>query len=426
VNQHESDGLAAALCHYGWQAAGDGDIADVCIVNTCTVTQKASMQSRQLIRRLQRSHPGARIVVTGCYAQIAPHEIEAIEGVHAIVGHRRKAALPEMIVQTVEHPSQSPLWAVDDLNDDIAFAEPLATAPGRRTRPFLKIQDGCDSFCTYCIVPYARGRSRSMRPEQVLHHLKRLGAMGFQEVVLTGIHLGAYGLDLQPAIGLLTLMERIAKQQPVARIRLSSIEPHELSAELIDLVSSTPLFCPHFHLPLQSGDDGILERMRRPYRRDLFQQQILSLKARLPQAAVGTDVLVGFPGEDEDAFANTIRLLEDLPLSYLHVFPYSRRPGTPAGDDPNQIAPHLIKARSAHIRAIGARKKQIFMQDAVGRQTEVLVETRRDAATGLLKGLTGNYLTVLIDGADRHMNTIVPALLQGIQSPRALQGEILA
>ena len=425
VNQHESDGLAAALSARGWQGVADGDVADVCIVNTCTVTRKASMQSRQLIRQLQRNHPGARIIVTGCYAQIAPQEIEAIDGVHAIIGHSHKAELPDMIVQTIEHPQNGPVCAVDQIDTGLSFAEPSAAAPGKRTRPFLKIQDGCNSFCTYCIVPHARGRSRSMRPDLVIDHLDQLGKMGFQEVVLTGIHLGAYGLDLQPATSLLALMKEIDRQRPVARIRLSSIEPNELSEALIDLVSSSAVFCPHFHLPLQSGDDGILENMHRPYGRDLFQEKVLNIKSRMPEAAVGADVLVGFPGEDKHAFANTVRLLEALPLTYLHGFPFSRRPGTPACDYPDQIAPHLIKERCAEIRTIGAAKKQAFMQNAAGQPAEVLVETRRDAATGLLKGLTGNYLTVLLAGGDRHMNTIVPVLLRNVQVPGGLRGEIL-
>ncbi len=425
VNQHESDILAAALNAHGWQAVEDGAVADVCIVNTCTVTQKASMQSRQIIRQLQRSHPGTRIIVTGCYAQIAPAEIESIDGVHAIVGHRRKSDLPELIVRAATHNDTDPFCAVEDLDAGTPFAEPLVTAPGKRTRPFLKIQDGCNSFCTYCIVPYARGRSRSMRPEEVLRHLRQLGAMGYHEVVLTGIHLGAYGMDLSPATHLQALLEQIEIHRPLARIRLSSIEPNELNRSIIDLVASSDIFCPHFHLPLQSGDDTILRRMHRPYTRDLFQQQVRAIKTRMPRASVGADVLVGFPGEADHAFANTTRLLEELPLSYLHVFPFSRRPGTPACDYPDQISPQVIKQRTARIRAIGLEKKQAFMRSSVGQKTSVLVETRRDPPTGRLKGLTTNYLTLLLEGDDRHMNTVVPAVVEGVHDAKSLFGRIV-
>jgi len=425
VNQHESDVLAAALNAHGWQAVKDSAVADVCIINTCTVTQKASMQSRQMIRQLQRNHPGARIIVTGCYAQIAPEEIESIDGVHAIVGHGRKSDLPELIVQAAAHADASPLYSVANLNNDTPFAEPLVTAPGTRTRPFLKIQDGCNSFCTYCIVPYARGRSRSMRPGQVLHHLRHMGAMGYQEVVLTGIHLGAYGIDLNPPINLQTLLDQIETHQPVTRIRLSSIEPNELNRSIIDLAASSDIFCPHFHLPLQSGDDTILKKMHRPYTRDLFRQQVLAIKNRMPQAAIGADVLVGFPGEDDHCFGNTAQLIEELPLSYLHVFPFSRRPGTPACDYPDQIAPQVIKQRTARIREIGLEKKQVFMRSAVGQQAAVLVETRRDTGTGRLKGLTPNYLSVLLEGDDCHMNTVVSVVIESVYNDRSLFGRIV-
>ena len=424
VNQHESDVLTAALSAYGWQAVEGDAIADVCIVNTCTVTQKASMQSRQLIRQLQRRHPGARIIVTGCYAQIAPEEIEPIEGVHAIVGHQRKSDLPELIVQAVSPDAAGPIRSVEDLHSGIPFAEPSVTAPGNRTRPFLKIQDGCNSFCTYCIVPYARGRSRSMRPGHVLSHLSRLGSMGYHEVVLTGIHIGAYGLDLDPSISLHSLLEQIETHRPVARIRLSSIEPNELTPAIIDLMAASDIFCPHVHLPLQSGDNRILDKMHRPYTRELFQEQVLAVKGRMPHASIGADVLVGFPGEDDQAFTNTSQLLEALPLSYLHVFPFSRRPGTPAYDYPDQISPPIIKQRTARIRDIGLEKKRAFMQSAIGRQTSILVESRRDTTSGHLKGLTTNYLTVLLEGDDHHMNTVVPIIIEGIHHDGRLRGRI--
>ncbi len=425
VNQHESDILTVGLRAYGWQAAHRDEKADVCIVNTCTVTQRASMQSRQLIRQLQRQHPGARIIVTGCYAQIAPGEIAAIEGVHMIAGQSRKADLPAMIVQAAHDAGVAPLCAVDRLDPQMPFSMPGAPVPGSRTRPYLKIQDGCNSFCTYCIVPYARGRSRSMPPEEVLRHLHQLGAMGYHEAVLTGIHLGVYGLDLQPAGSLLALLEVIAQERPLARIRLSSIEPNELSDELIDLVAASDLFCPHFHLPLQSGDDTILKRMHRPYTRELFRQRVMHIKRRLPWAAVGADVLLGFPGEDEAAFEQTCRLIERLPLTYLHVFPFSARPGTPAAGYGDQVPSDIIKRRAARVRALGAEKKQAFLQSALGRETDVLLETRRDPATGHLKGLTPNYLTVLLEGPDHCMNTIVPVVIERIGNAYQLVGQLV-
>jgi threonylcarbamoyladenosine tRNA methylthiotransferase MtaB len=426
VNQHESDTLAAALNAKGWQAAADGQPADVCIVNTCTVTQKASMQSRQMIRQLQRRHPGARIIVTGCYAQIAPEEIDAIKGVHVIAGQNHKADLPAIIMQTAANADCAPQRLVDRLAASIPFGVPASPAPGSRTRPFLKIQDGCNSFCTYCIVPHARGASRSMPPEQVLRQLRQLGSAGYHEVVLTGIHIGAYGLDQHPATDLRTLMLAIDKARPVRRLRLSSIEPNELSDAMIDLVAASTVFCPHFHLPLQSGDDRILEKMHRPYSRALFRRWVEAIKTRMPQAAIGADVLVGFPGEDDAAFAHTVQLLETLPLSYLHVFPFSARPGTPAATFPDRIPTAVVKQRTALIRDIGRVKKEAFMKDAIGCEAEVLVETRRDPATGLLKGLSPNYLPVLLRGGDRRMNTVVSAVIQDIHGTGRLEGRIVS
>jgi len=249
--------------------------------------------------------------------------------------------------------------------------------------------------------------------------------MGYHEVVLTGIHLGAYGMDLSPASHLQDLLDQIATHRPVTRIRLSSIEPNELNRSIIDLVASSDIFCPHFHLPLQSGDDTILKRMHRPYTRDLFRQQVLAIKTRMPQAAVGADVLVGFPGEDDHCFANTAQLIEELPLSYLHVFPFSRRPGTPACDYPDQIPPPVLKQRTARIREIGLEKKRVFMRRAVGRKATVLVETRRDTGTGRLKGLTPNYLSVMLEDDDRHMNTVVPVVIEGVYNDGSLFGRIV-
>jgi len=252
-----------------------------------------------------------------------------------------------------------------------------------------------------------------------------MGAMGYHEVVLTGIHLGAYGIDLSPSVNLQALLAQIETHRLVTRIRLSSIEPNELSRSIIDLVASSDIFCPHFHLPLQSGDDTILKRMHRPYTHDLFRQQVLAIKNRMPQAAVGADVLVGFPGEDGHSFDNTAQLIEELPLSYLHVFPFSRRPGTPACDYPDQIPPKVIKQRTARIRDIGLKKKRVFMRNAVSQQAAVLVETRRDTGTGLLKGLTPDYLSVLLEGDDLHMNTVVPVVIESVYNEGNLLGRIV-
>ena len=422
VNQFESDAIAQALETHGWQPAGRDGQADICIVNTCTVTGKASMQSRQLIRQLMRRHRGARIIVTGCYAQTAPDEIERIGGVHYIIGHFDKSDIPHLIVDSVRKPPSAPLRDVKNIQQARRFSMPPAPAYGRRTRPFLKIQDGCDRFCTYCIVPHARGPSRSMPPADVMDQLGNLGRKGYREVVLTGIHLGAYGLDLDPRLTLTGLLGRIEDLRPVERLRLSSIEPDEVDASMVARLSASALFCPHLHLPLQSGDDQVLARMRRPYDRRHFERTVRMIIDAMPAAAIGVDLLVGFPGEDQAAFERTCGLVSALPLAYLHVFPFSARPGTPAFHFRDRVPDATIKARTAHLRELGAEKKRDFTRANLGRSHRVLIENQRDRRTGLLKGLTANYLPILIDGDDRLMNRIVDVEAQTILPDGRIQG----
>ena len=425
VNQFESDAIAQALETHGWQRAVENEAADVCIVNTCTVTGKAAMQSRQVIRQFMRRHAGARIVVTGCYAQTAPDEIEKIGGVHYIIGHFDKSEIPRLIVESMAKAGPGTRRRVRNIQQAKAFSLPPAPAYGRRTRPFLKIQDGCDRFCTYCIVPHARGPSRSMALETVLQELTQLGGRGFREVVLTGIHLGAYGQDLDPPLELIDLLKRIEARPPVPRLRLSSIEPDEVNPVLVALLAASRVFCPHLHLPLQSGDDQVLERMRRPYTRHDFAQTVTRIKAAMPQCAIGADVLIGFPGENQAAFERTYELIAELPLAYLHVFPFSARPGTPAYHFPDRVSETTIKSRTVRLRELGQLKRHAFLEANLGDVQEVLVEHQRDRRSGWLKGLTANYIPTLIEGDDRLMNRIVTVEPHEILPDGRLKGVVL-
>ncbi|MDJ0887551.1 MAG: tRNA (N(6)-L-threonylcarbamoyladenosine(37)-C(2))-methylthiotransferase MtaB [Desulfobacterales bacterium] len=425
VNQFESDAIAQALESQGWQRAAEEDQAEVCIVNTCTVTGKASMQSRQIIRQFMRREPGARIIVTGCYAQTAPDEIEKIGGVDYIIGHFDKSDIPRLIIASLSNPPRQTQRRVRNIHTAKQFSLPPAPAYSRRTRPFLKIQDGCNRFCTYCIVPHARGPSRSMPFETVMACLVDLGRGGYQEVVLTGIHLGAYGQDLDPPSDLIALLRRIEVQRPITRLRLSSIEPDEVNGTLVDLLASSEMICPHLHLPLQSGDDRVLERMHRPYSRMAFAQTVTRIKNAMPGCAIGADILVGFPGEDEAAFERTFELVADLPLAYLHVFPFSARPGTPAYHFCDQVPDAVIKARTAALRKLGQDKKRAFAQAGMASIHAVLVENKRDRRTGWLKGLTANYIPTLLEGDDRLMNRIVTVEPQRLLSDGRLKGIML-
>jgi threonylcarbamoyladenosine tRNA methylthiotransferase MtaB len=421
VNQYESDAIAQRLKDLGYVPASAEDSADLCIINTCAVTQKASMQSRQAVRQFIRSNPQAQIVVTGCYAQTEPDELKKIDGVHHIIGHGDKHNIPD-IVLSQEKSLPSPSLIRRNILHERHFKQIPVTVFGNRTRPFLKIQDGCDTFCTYCIVPYARGRSRSMPLESVLKNIHFLKQAGFHEVVLTGVHLGAYGLDLSPQTSLTALLDHIRESNAMDRVRLSSIEPHELTQNIIELVAKTEIFCDHFHIPLQSGDDRILERMHRPYTSSFFIDLIVKIKDRVPDAAIGVDILIGFPDETEKAFENTYSLIEKLPVTYLHVFPFSPRPGTPANKYPQKVSQKIIKARCEQMRRLGDEKKRIFYETFMGKTVEVLIESKRDKATGLLKGITPNYISVNVVGKEDLFNTLVQVKIEKIKKNNTVFG----
>jgi len=412
VNQSESAAIAESLENSGWAAQSPEGNADLCIINTCTVTQKAAMQSRQAVRQAIRANPAARIIVTGCYAQTEAEALKKISGVDLIVGHTHKHKIPELVIAPGKEPGDAPVSFVHPIGEMHLF-EPLpAHALKNRTRPVLKIQDGCNACCSYCIVPYARGRSRSLAPELALENIERLKQAGFHEIVLSGIHLGSYGLDLPPPTNLHHFLERIQENQNSGRFRLSSIEPHELTDDIIGLVAGSERFCRHFHIPLQSGDNRVLRKMRRPYTGDYFKRLIGRIIRSIPGAAVGVDILVGFPGETEAAFENTYALIEELPVTYLHVFPFSPRRGTPAADFPGRVPEQTVQARCRRMRNLGYAKKEQFYINHIGQAAEVLVESTRDSRCGLLKGISSNYISVLIDGDDSLKNSLINVKLE--------------
>jgi len=433
VNQYESESIAHEMIAAGHRRlnarqALTAEKPGLCIVNTCTVTRKAAMQSRQAIRQAIRAYPKATIVVTGCLAQTEPDEIEKIQGVHAIVGHADKFRIPQL-TKSLKNAQTATLKHIrHSVKDVFLFQDMRLPALGSRTRPFLKIQDGCNAYCSYCIVPHARGPSRSMPLETVLQHVDAIHDAGYHEVVLTGIHLGRYGLDLQPKTDLFHLLRRISEKTSVHRIRLSSIEPLELTPKLIELAAQTAdgpgRVCPHFHIPLQSGDDAVLKRMRRPYGRDDFRHLITRVITKIPGAAVGADVLIGFPGETETAFSNTFQLLAELPLAYLHVFPFSPRKGTPAATFSDPVPAPVVKERCRRVRQLGAVKRRAFMERFLNRPMEVLVEETRDPRSGMLKGVTANYIKVLLNGDDEMQNTFQNVRIERILDDRTVWGRV--
>ena len=407
VNQSESDAIVRQLESADWLPADNNEPVELTIINTCTVTQKASMQSRQAVRQAIRANPNSRIVVTGCYAQTEPEALKKIVGVHYIIGNSDKHRVGEILAAGGHSRRDQSVTICNDIWQSNKLKPSLTVSCGSRTRAFFKIQDGCDACCTYCIVPHARGPGRSLPPDDVLAGVKALSAAGYQEIVLSGIHLGRYGCDLVPETRLSELLDRIDRGRYIQRLRLSSIEPLELTDGLIRQIANSPRFCRHFHIPLQSGDDRILQKMKRPYRIGEFCQRVIKIRNQIPDAAIGADVLVGFPGETEEAFRNTCDLIQKMPITYLHVFPFSARPGTPAARYPDRVAPDIIKARCAYARRLGRAKRSDFHQSFIGKTLEVLIESTRHPATGQLKGISSNYIPILIDADDDQINKLI-------------------
>lgn len=408
VNQYESAGLRQDLQAAGFRIVPFSDSAGIYVINTCTVTARADDESRQLIRRANRINPEARIVVTGCYAQVASKEIAGLPGVALVAGNVEKKDIPAFLEVI---GSGGEMIRVSDIRRCRTIADWNAVSLSGRTRAFLRIQDGCDSFCSYCIVPLARGPGRSLPEEKVLEETASLADSGYREIVLSGIHLGLYGLDLPHPGSLPGLLRKIETQGRLARIRLSSIEPLEVTPEILSLFRESQILCRHLHIPLQSGDDGILRRMGRHYTGRQFKTVVECIVSTLPDAAIGLDVMAGFPGEGDKEFENTLNFIEGLPVAYLHVFPYSKRPGTAAADFSDQVKSEVKKRRAEILRSLGAEKRKRFNRRFIGRRLSVLVESARDRSTGFMKGFSDNYIPVLVpDGKASYSNTLMDIL----------------
>jgi threonylcarbamoyladenosine tRNA methylthiotransferase MtaB len=393
VNQYESSYLLETLRQAGYGAVSFREAADLYVVHSCAVTGKAALETRQLLRRAQRLNPGATIVVAGCDAQIEADRLAEQKLATHILGSMEKFDLPRWL--EVDGSLARPCRAVSDSRRYSAFRTlPVTRMAAGRTRAFLKIQDGCDGFCSYCIVPYSRGRSRSLALPEVLDQMARFRRCGYREMVLSGIHLGQWGKDLQPALGLVDLLKALEQEPNLDRLRFSSLETLEWSAELLQRLPSWSTVCHHFHIPLQSGDGEILKRMGRPYTVRQFAELIQALHALFPHAALGTDILVGFPGETEHHFRHTLELVQRLPLSYLHVFPYSPRPGTAAEKWPGRAVGDELKRRTQVLRNLGMEKRFNFQQTFLGQTVEVLVEEPIAGQPGRHHGMSHNYLRV--------------------------------
>ncbi len=410
VNQTEADSIAGMFRSSGYQIVDFSEKADVYVIHTCTVTRESDRKSRNLIRRAVRSNPLAVVAVTGCFAQVSSREIESMEGVDLVLGVGSLKSIVER-VEEVRRAGSKPMTLVHAAADLDGF-ESLPAYAGGRVRAFLKVQEGCRQFCSYCIVPYARGPVRSRPPEETIDQVKKLVEAGFQEIVLTGIRLGAYGQDLQPSRSLADLVEAIALVPGLHRLRLSSVDPNDFTPGLVEVITNNPVVCPHYHIPLQSGDDEILSKMRRRYDSKEYLRLIEELCSRRSEAAFATDVMVGFPGEQDKHFENTKRLLQEVGFMGVHIFKYSPRQGTPAADFPEQVSPEMKAKRS---RELAQLSEELFLRYAerfLHQVSEVLVEQRD--REGLWEGHTPNYLLVKLQSEQDLKNRIIEAKITEI------------
>ena len=411
VNQADSASIQGALKEKGYEIVPTlRDNPDICIVNTCAVTAKSDYQSRQMIRKAAKS--GAKVIATGCYAQLMSDELTKIKGVNLILGNSQKDRLPEYLDKLSQN-NDKPLQVVE------TPAAPLTLKPyfSNRIRAFLKIQDGCSLSCSYCTVPLARGKNRSLSSQDVLKAVNKFNTDGYKEIVLTGIHIGSYGLDLQPKSDLLEIMHNISNLYPDMRLRLSSIEPQEFKKDLLTLIKEG-MICPHLHIPLQSGSDNILKTMNRGYSVSFYKKLIDDIISICPDISIGTDIIVGFPGEEDKEFEHTVRLIEELPFSYIHMFPYSKRPDTKAARLPQQVKNSAKKERSKIILDIAINKKNIYISKQLGKKLDVIVE-KKDITTGFYRTISDNYLRPLV-----HANNLILGQRLKIEAISLVNGEL--
>lgn len=391
VNSYETEAIWQLFAKRGYQKVDFEQEADVYVVNTCTVTNTGDKKSRQVIRRAIRQNPDAVIVVTGCYAQTSPKEVMEIPGVDIVVGTQGRDQLLDYVEQYKQE--RQPIMAVGNIMKQRTYEELKVPTFSERTRAFLKIQEGCNNFCTFCIIPWAKGLSRSRDPKNVLKEAKKLVASGFKEIVLTGIHTGGYGEDLTD-YRLADLLRELDQIEGLARIRISSIEASQIDDELLQVLNHSSKMCRHLHIPLQAGDDQVLKRMRRKYTVAEYREKILQLHEALPQVAITTDVIVGFPGETEEQFENTYRLIEELSMYQLHVFPYSKRTGTPAARMTDQVPAEIKHQRVSRLIELSKQLQKHYAEQFVGEVLDVIPEREVEDRTGYYTGYSDNYLPI--------------------------------
>lgn len=415
VNQSDTASMEGIFRRAGYEVVDFSSPADVYLINTCVVTNTGQRKSRQIINRAVRHNPLSLIVVTGCYPQTAPEEVRAIAGVDVIIGNQERARIVELVEQALENKQTEILDNVQKMTVDTKFEELGVGTETDKTRAFLKIQEGCNQYCTYCIIPYARGPLRSRSLESIRSEVAKLVEAGYKEVVLIGIHLGCYGKELAKEgkhITLYDAVQAVLSVEGMCRVRLGSLESVEVEPRLLELMAKEPRLCKHLHLPLQSGCDKILQAMHRPYDTARFTQLLQQIRAQVPDVAITTDIIVGFPGETEEDFATTLAFAEKCGFAKMHIFPYSKRKGTPAEKMPNQVDEAVKGERAARLAAVDEKLHQAMLKQMVGKTEEVLFEQPVDAVH--MEGLCGPYLRVVVSGTSELANTIANVKITGI------------
>ena len=392
VNQYDSDAMRTIFLQQGYKAVKEEEEADVYVINTCSVTSIGDRKSRQMVRKIRRKHPQAVIAVAGCYAQIAPEIFEAMGDIDVIVGAQNRSKIVEYVEQAQK--KEKTINAVKDIMSVTEFENLYVDAEGEtKTRAFIKVQEGCDNYCTFCIIPFARGKLKSRKQKDAVEEIRRLVLKGYREIVLTGIHLGNYGRDLHDGTSLATLVEELLRIPNLLRIRMGSIESVELSDDLINLIKDEPRVCRHLHLPIQSGSDAVLRRMNRHYRLPEYKKLISELREKIPGLALTTDLIVGFPGETEENFMETLETLRELRFSAIHVFPYSQRSGTPAAVFPNQVPGDIKKDRVHRVQELEKEISKEYRKTFLQKTVHVLIEEEKN---GYFEGLSDEYIRVSI------------------------------
>jgi threonylcarbamoyladenosine tRNA methylthiotransferase MtaB len=417
LNFAETSAISRSFSGERYERVSPASKADVFVINGCTVTETADRKCRQAVRKIINSNPGAFVAVVGCWAQLRRDEIAAIPGVDLILGTEEKFDVASYI-DRIERRETPEIHACQSAGTEQFRA---AWSSGDRTRTFLKVQDGCDNRCSYCTVPLARGRSRNPGIRQVIEEASQIVASGVREIVLTGVNVGDFGRSTGETLD--QLLRALAGVEGLERLRLSSIEPDLLTDGIIDLVAEERMIMPHIHMPLQSGSDRILGLMRRRYRRQLFRDRVMAVREKIPGAGIGADVIVGFPGETEDDFTDTLRFLEAMPFSYLHVFAFSPRPGTPAAEMSEFVAGPVKEQRSRQLIRLSESRRMLFMQNATGTLHEVLFEKK--SADGMVAGLTGNYIRVVTPYRSGLPGTVRRVKLTAVRDDASMNGELI-